>query len=174
MYAEKSMETTEGVANFFIDKAIASGANDLSQLKLQKLVYYAHGWHLGLAESPLFVEPVQAWKYGPVIQSLRTEFKEFGSLPITRRARKIRWEGGTFTEQDYTLSDADLISPFLTRIWEEYGKFSAIQLTNMTHEPGTPWHQIATHYQFQIPAGTTIPNELMRDYFRAAAEKQMA
>jgi uncharacterized phage-associated protein len=165
------METTEGVANFFIDKAFGSACADLSQLKLQKLVYYAHGWHLGLSGLPLFVEPVQAWRYGPVIQSLRREFREFGSGPITRKARDIKVVNGSLEEREYALTDATQISPFLSRVWDQYGGYSAIQLTNMTHEPGTPWHQIATHYQFKIPPGITIPNELIREYFRAAAKK---
>ncbi len=168
------METTEGVANFFIQTAIDAGCTDLSQLKLQKLVYFAHGWHLGLSGNPLFSEPVQAWRYGPVIQSLRREFRAFGSLPINKKARDIKIENGVLREYDVPLKEPEAISPFLSRIWDLYGKFTPIQLTNMTHEEGTPWHQIAVHYQFQIPLGITIPNDLIQSYFQALAAKPAA
>ena len=145
------METTEGVANFFIQRSLDTNCPDLSQLKLQKLVYFGHGWYLGLSATPLFVEPVQAWRYGPVIQSLRREFRHCGSSPITKKARDIRMEEGVLREYDVPLKNVEVITPFLSRIWDIYGGFSPIQLTNMTHEEGTPWHQIAVHYQFKIP-----------------------
>ena len=166
------METSEGVANFFIAKAEGGACTDLTQLKLQKIVYYAHGWHLGLSGLPLFVEPVQAWRYGPVIESLRSEFRLCGNLPITRKARDIRLEKGVLVEREFSLNDQNAMPPFLSRVWDEYHKFTAVQLMNMTHEVGSPWHQIASHYNFRIPPGTTIPNELIRDYFRAIAESQ--
>lgn len=166
------METTEGVANFFIEKALAEPRNDLTQLKLQKLVYYAHGWHLGLtAGEPLFREPVQAWRYGPVIESLRDEFRSFGIQPINRKARDLRWTDGKFNEIELPLVNPGVIGPFLTRIWDEYGRYSGIQLSNMTHEAGTPWHQVASHYGMRIPPGITIPNDLIREHFQAKASK---
>src|SRR4051812_44914064 len=131
------METTESVANFFIEKAIAGECFDLTQMKLQKLVYYAHGWHLGLSGDPLFLEPVQAWTYGPVIYSLRKEFGEFGANPIDRKARGIKWDGGTLTDFDFELEDSERMTPFLQKIWHVYRGLSAVQLTNMTHAPGT-------------------------------------
>ena len=51
-------------------------------MKVQKLVYYAHGWHLGLADAPLIGELVEAWRWGPVIRSLYAALAEFGNQPI--------------------------------------------------------------------------------------------
>ncbi len=80
-------------------------------------------------------------------------------------------EEGVLREYDVPLKNVEVITPFLSRIWDIYGGFSPIQLTNMTHEEGTPWHQIAVHYQFKIPPGITIPNELIQLYFQAEAAK---
>ena len=52
----------KSIANFFIDRAKESGET-LTQMKLHKLIYYAHGWHLALTGEPLIDEPVQAWNY---------------------------------------------------------------------------------------------------------------
>ena len=47
------------IANFFLDKA-GEDKQSLDQMKIQKLVYYANGWHLALRSSPLIDEQVEA------------------------------------------------------------------------------------------------------------------
>src|SRR3977135_2921517 len=83
----------KAVANFFLDLAKAEG-QPLTPMKLQKLVYYPHGWRLGIVGKALLNEQIEAWEFGPVIPSLYHEFKEFGDQPITRKARKIKLLGG--------------------------------------------------------------------------------
>ena len=77
---------TKAVANYFIDLANAKKIQ-ITPMKLQKLIYFAHGWHLAIIGEPLIDECVQAWSYGPVIDSIYHEFKEYGSGPIKRHAR---------------------------------------------------------------------------------------
>ena len=60
------------VANFFLDQAQEEGQK-LDHMKLQKLAYIAHGWHLAITGEPLFHERVEAWPYGPVIPDLYHE-----------------------------------------------------------------------------------------------------
>ena len=57
------------IANYYIDKANVEDT-PLDHLRLQKLVYLAHGWHLAIHGRPLIEESVEAWKYGPVIADL--------------------------------------------------------------------------------------------------------
>ncbi|MCC7437458.1 MAG: DUF4065 domain-containing protein [Armatimonadetes bacterium] len=57
------------VGNSFLDIALKDGTA-LTPMKLLKLVYIAHGWHLGIMGKPLISDEVQAWKYGPVIPKL--------------------------------------------------------------------------------------------------------
>ena len=52
-------------------------------MKLIKLVYIAHGWHLALENGKsLISEAVMAWKYGHVINSLYQKLKRYGSQDI--------------------------------------------------------------------------------------------
>ena len=69
------------VAKWFIAWAEAEG-EELSNLKLQKLLYYAQGHHLAEAHQPLFAEQIQAWSHGPVVPQVYHEYKNCGSSSI--------------------------------------------------------------------------------------------
>ena len=80
MYSS-SPQPTLAVANFFIEKSKASGV-PVDPLKLQKLIYFAHGWHLAVTGEPLLDENVEAWPYGPVVPTVYHEFKKDGNSTI--------------------------------------------------------------------------------------------
>lgn len=169
----------KAVANFFLELAEAEGKK-LSPMKLQKLVYYAHGWHFGLVGEPLLDEEVQAWSFGPVIRSLYNEFRSFGADEITGRAMRLSHQPGnrlsfSFHHPSLTDSDAgdrDFVKKLLNRVWEVYGGYSAVQLSNMTHATGTPWDKVSQKYGGHIPKYATIPDEWIRDYFRKQVESE--
>ena len=76
--------SSEKIANFFLGLAQKEQV-ELTPLKLQKLLYFAHGWHLVLDSDgdPLLDEDIEAWKYGPVVPSIYHKFKEFRNNPET-------------------------------------------------------------------------------------------
>src|SRR5690348_2726800 len=76
------------VANYFLDLASVDGES-ISPLKLQKLLYFGHGWHLAITGEPLLSERIRAWKYGPVVESIYYQFRRFGNRPITTRAGEL-------------------------------------------------------------------------------------
>jgi uncharacterized phage-associated protein len=55
------------VANWFIEQNRIA-PSDLTHLKIQKMLYFAQGWHLAYFDVPLFEDPIEAWKYGPVVR----------------------------------------------------------------------------------------------------------
>lgn len=161
---------SKAVANYFLDRAEQSGKK-LDPMQLQKLVYFAHGWHLAASGDPLIDEMVEAWRYGPVIPSLYHEFKSFGKNPITRKASHLKivdeekWDY-VFIEPSIDNTDSTAKTrKLLDVIWNSYGKLSGIQLSNLTHEPGSPWH--VTWEQAQGRKNVDISDELIRDYFRS-------
>ena len=156
------------VGNYFLSKY-----KNITPLKLQKLVYIAHGWHMAFhgPENPLVSdENVEAWKHGPVYPSLYHHFKDFGNLPINRLAEKIAivdQEKGLLNSPYKRVipqinSDDNETMDLLNRVWEVYGEYSGTYLSNLCHQPGTPWDhnkeknkirnahipnkEIATHY----------------------------
>lgn len=147
------------VARFFLER----GANDptMTPMKLMKLVYVAHGWHLVLANAPLIYEPVRAWKYGPVIESLYHAFKRCGNsqIPLT---------------EAYSLAGAELSDSTLSlleTIWQKYGKFTGPQLSTLTHQQGTPWYTVWHDQDGKNRPHATIPNEIIQQYYLAKARQ---
>lgn len=126
------------VANFFLDRASQEG-RAITPMQLLKLVYIAHGWHLGYYGSPLINEQVQAWRHGPVIHSLYKQLKQYGSgavsAPVSTGA--FPWARESISPQAEQL---------LESVWKNYSGFSGVQLSNMTHMEDTPW-SIAWHQQ---------------------------
>lgn len=150
------MEKPLAVANYFIQKSIDTGG-EITPMKLVKLVYLAHGWHLGLKEVPLISEPVEAWKYGPVVPSLYHEFKRYGN----RKIESIE------LNEDYEIvvPDGDN-EKFLDKIWEVYGKFSGVELSTITHQKGSPWYTIWEEENGKNYHGVEIPNDVIKYYYQ--------
>lgn len=154
----------KSVANFFLELAKARGEK-ISPMKLQKLVYYAHGWFAGYTGKPLINESVEAWQYGPVIPSLYREFKRFGSGDITGKACEM--EGLEYVEVPPPQDEG--MRKFLTSVWDSYGKYTGITLSEMTHAAGSPWEQAWNANQGV--RGVDIPFDSIALHFKAAVEK---
>jgi uncharacterized phage-associated protein len=116
--------TASDVAHYFL--AVQDEEEAISNLKLQKLLYYAQGFHLAMYARPLFADDIKAWEHGPVVSDIWREYNRFGSRPIPRP------DGF-----DMSILDNDTRA-LLDDISAVYGQFSAWRLREMTHtEP--PW-----------------------------------
>ena len=138
------------VANDFLFK----GYNEfieITPMKLNKLVYIAHGINLAVTSTPLIDEPVQAWKYGPVIASIYHEFKKFGNSPIREYAPPIT--NILFTKEQKLV---------VQEVWNRYKLMTPMYLSFLTHQDGTPWSQ----YWNPSISGQIIPDEEIKKYYR--------
>ena len=163
---------TKAVANYFIDYAEQNGES-LTPMKLQKLIYFAHGWHLALTDGEKLInEMVEAWDYGPVIPSLYNEFREFGRYPITRKAKHSSFRGTKLiSEEPYLPDEANFAKELLKKIWDVYGGYNGVQLSNVAHENGSPWYQITQQFPNGIPKNLDLPDNLIQDYFTRQMEE---
>lgn len=157
----------KAVANYLLGCAQEDGEL-LSPMKLVKLVYLAHGWHLGLMDEPLIRENVEAWRYGPVVPSIYHEFKEFGGRAIDRYAVWPDTDGGAlrWVAPKLTTASPDTMA-VLRKVWRTYKPCSAAQLSAMTHQVDTPWYKTWNELGGKERLGTDIPNELIRDHFKS-------
>ena len=154
------MEHPIAIANYFIKKSFEDGT-ELTPMKLLKLVYIAHGWHLGLTEEPLVGERVEAWKYGPVIPSVYNEYKSYGNRSISKLAYRFN-EGGQFMSP---LPD-EATTPFLDEIWEVYKIYNGLQLSTLTHQTGTPWDTVWNRQGGRNIKGAEITNDLIAAHYK--------
>jgi uncharacterized phage-associated protein len=174
------------VANHFIKKSMGEQSSDLTQMKIQKLVFFAHGWHLAIKDKPLVDEQVEAWDYGPVIPQLYSYLRDYGNQPVVSTIRKMEMDFGGDNPWEITWSDPsletsqnpqteiDVAVGVANSVWKKYGIYDAVRLSNMTHLTGTPWELTVSKAKKELgylPKGTDIPQEVIRDYFRAIMPK---
>jgi len=156
---------SKAVANWILTRFVKD-KRPITQLQLQKLAFIAHGWHL--ATDPdcdgLLAESVKAWKYGPVFPSLREEFADCGSAPITRLANDWMWDDQFVTPSLDEYDPEDWEIRLLEWVYKRYGGFSGAKLIDITHRTGTPWYN-ATKGGTDIPQNLTIPNEDIRKFY---------
>jgi len=143
------MNTCFEVAHYFLKRQDPDAGDLMSNLKLQKLVYYAQGFHLAMEDSPLFGERIEAWEHGPVCVPLYQEYKQYGSDAIPVPDPDV--------EACSIFSEAT--RKVLNEVYNYYGQFSAWKLRNLTHED-TPWLK-AYH-----KGHAEITHEDMRSYFK--------
>ncbi len=137
------------VANYFLSLVEEEVGDALSNLKLQKLVYYAQGFHLALFNRPLFENAIEAWTHGPVIPELYRAYKKYGAGAIPR---PVDFDPDIFDRETCELLD---------EVYQVYGQYSAWMLRDITHQEG-PWVQAFNEGGF----GTEIEHKAMQDYFR--------
>lgn len=146
------MASVLDVAKLFISLSSATDDDSgISNLKLQKLAYYAQGFHLALFDGqPLFHENIEAWTHGPVVPELYHQYKKFGKGPIEQEAADFA--------RNLNPDEIDLIQ----EVHEVFGQFSAWKLRNMTHEE-TPW---LTHEA----DASVIPHDELFEYFKTRVQ----
>jgi uncharacterized phage-associated protein len=150
------MSTYKSFALFFAKKAQDEEnefePNDLSNLKLQKLLYYAQGWSLVYLGTPLFSEKILAWQHGPVVAEAYQDFKNLGREAI--RPEHIQAD----------LPKESQIIDLLERVYATYAVYSAWGLREMTHEE-KPWKET-----YHKELGGEITLDSLRAFFTEKAE----
>lgn len=133
------------VANYILSLSNPDVGDIISNLKLQKLLYYTQGFHLAIYDTPLFNENVVAWEHGPVVPEIYRRFKDFGSGAIEIP-----------NELDINGLTQDQVG-VIVEVYEVYGQFSAWKLANMTHNE-SPW--------VETPQNEVISHEILATYFK--------
>ena len=160
--------SSKAVANYFLEKSDPPSECNLTQMKLHKLVYFAHGISLAVCERPLIRDVIQAWEYGPVIPALYQEFKEFGANVITRPAKEFSFITFDYDDTPRIEQPGNCTKVVLDWVWDHYGVLSAGQLSTLTHENGGPWETTRRKYG-DVPH-VEISDEVIEAYFKKQLE----
>ncbi|MEU4242270.1 type II toxin-antitoxin system antitoxin SocA domain-containing protein [Actinoplanes sp. NPDC026619] len=119
-------------------------------MKLEKLVYYCQGWHLARHGVPLFREDIQAWRRGPVVPALYRQHRQQNNVSA--------WPDGDLTQLDSSQRDT------VDWVTAEYGKFSAIELSHMTHSE-LPWRAARGALPDSASSAAPLSIDIMRTYY---------
>jgi len=119
---------------------------DVGSVKLQKLLYYAQGWHVAHTGEPMFREAIKAWVNGPVVADLWADEKHQRGRPSPR-----------------ALDDAALAT--VEYVVERYGHLSGPDLIRMTHDED-PWREVSESDDPATPPNPEITHEALARWFR--------
>ncbi len=146
------------IADYFI--ALSNTTENLiTNLKLQKLVYYTQAWHLAMHDKPVFPEYFEAWVHGPVL------------LPLYNQYRGLKWhplERDDLTEGSITkLRDrfGPELCSLIDQVVDHYFGMTAYQMELQVHSE-EPWRRARLGLNADEPSHNIIQNEWMRDYYR--------
>lgn len=128
---KRAKYSSKQIANWFINRFIQdvpNGGEYLTQLKLQKLMYFAQGFSLILNDKPLFKGRIIHRQYGPVVEDLATYFmeKKQGVEPLK----------DLIEEKEVKLTEEE--NALLELVYKKFGQFSSYKLVEISHMT-KPW-----------------------------------
>jgi uncharacterized phage-associated protein len=137
-------------AEYFLSLQDGDAGNAISNMKLQKLLYYAQGFSMVILGKPLFEDDFEAWDYGPVVRVVYDKYKSYGSNALPKPEN--------FSFSPYRPEEKQLLDD----IYDIYGRYSAWALSSMTHNT-PPWKD--------TPRNEVISKEAMETYFATRIEE---
>ena len=150
------------VANLLLDVADERGI-EVSNLALQKLLYFAHGHFLIQTGRPLVQGAFEAWNNGPVHPAVYHAFKAAGRAPIRVRATGRNVMTGETRVLD--LPRAPDVLDHLHKVLSAYGHRSAGLLVAISHAPKGPWAAVCDRAMHETALGARIPDSLTKRLF---------
>ena len=149
------------IAYAFVQKGIEEGI-PVTQMKVQKMVYFAQGVHLAIYKESLVKDIFRAWKYGPVVPAIYHAYKLYGSNPIT----DTDWIDQEENEEDLSTLD-NKAKESIDYTWALLKDTNAVKLSNWTHTAGSPWQK---NY-IEGVSEAAIPNKDIQQYFESFLDK---
>jgi uncharacterized phage-associated protein len=143
---EMAITSVKDVSKIVIQKA----TGPISNLKLQKLLYYVQGWSLALYDRLAFHEEIQAWVHGPVVPAAFYEYKHYRWNPID-----VPTEAVEIPEDE---------SAHIAEVLSVYGIFTATKLERISHEE-SPWKDARAGLEPTATSRAIITPASMKEYF---------
>ena len=138
------------VANFFIDLANNDEYGDgMTNMRLNKLLFFAQGHYYARTGQPLFNDDFEAWTYGPVVADIYRRYNLYGRHPIEK-------VDAGYTCKTFSPDELDL----LLDVAREYGKYSTSELVKFTHTDDSPWAS-----SYHSSASQAITKSQIKEYF---------
>lgn len=141
------MERVVNIAQYIFDVYKKESGCVIDEMKLHKLLYFSQRECLALLNRPMFDEPLQGWKYGPVCPVIRGTYTEHGIYAETQ-----------------PISDESAY--IVNNIMAQYSFIEAWKLSELTYKE-TSW----LNSRVGLKDGENGNRELLLDDIRKDAEK---
>jgi uncharacterized phage-associated protein len=151
------------IANLMLDEADRCGYR-VTNLALQKLLYFAHAIFLIEQKRPLVSGYFEAWEFGPVHPAAYQAFKSAGPQVITFRATRV--DIATGARADITSPDDLAVRQHVARIMQSYGRLTPGRLVEISHAKGAPWHYIQDKGRTSLAFGLRISDDVIMERFK--------
>jgi uncharacterized phage-associated protein len=115
------------VADFFINYSQKTN-EPMTNLRLNKLLYFAYGLHLLRVGQALFDASFEAWSFGPVVPEVYNRYKKFDGSSID--VPEAAYNRDCFSDSEYES---------LIETARLYGQYSTYKLVSISHEMGGAW-----------------------------------
>jgi uncharacterized phage-associated protein len=158
------MYDVRDITNFVLDSADQRGVA-ITNLSLQKLLYFIHGWFYSIYDEPLIKNKFEAWQYGPVQRVIYDQFKACKDKPIrTVRATHIDPENGHEVYKEPEISDDHAL--IIQQVLDRYAAYTASQLVAESHVEDGPWEYVWEQAEEVVYPGMKIPNSIILEHFK--------
>lgn len=146
------MAKVEDCANLLIELTNKDeNTDDMTNLRLNKLLYFAQGHYLARYGKPLFDDEIEAWKFGSIVPRIYGKYENRGKQPIM-----------SFDVVDTSKAFTDNEFEMLVTVLQEYKPMSTWSLVNLNHEKGSPWDKFYLKGKYHAK----IDKEDIREYFK--------
>ncbi|WP_425417534.1 Panacea domain-containing protein [Oricola indica] len=159
--ADEGFDARE-VANLILDRFNPTEFQ-ITNLKINKLLYFAHGFYRARFGKRLIRNHFEAWENGPVVKVIFDAFKKNGAEPITNSALIYDYLKESHIPAGFEhIPEEDI--EYIDNVISYYVKFSARELVGLTHRPGTPWTR-ARNAERGMRLRDRIPDEWINEFF---------
>lgn len=150
------------IANLILDQADQLAVN-VYVTTLLKVLYFAHGWHLARFGVPLVAQPFEAWQHGPVIRVVYDQISRSDRQKVASRLTTFDTQAmeNRRAMADVAPESADLVRSVL----KAYGTLHPYKLSDLTHEPGSPWVEVWQAASLGALPGAKLEDVDIRQYF---------
>ncbi len=141
----------------------------ISNLKLQKLLYYIQSWHLVFFDKhPLFKDQPEAWVNGPVYREIYNDFKPYSYFDII-----LPFEESNKESYQKSLDKLDLSieqKKYMQSVLGHYGNKAPDELVLRTHRE-RPWNEARKDCDLLDYSDEVITHEMMYNYYSNLKKK---
>ncbi|WP_297009948.1 type II toxin-antitoxin system antitoxin SocA domain-containing protein [Thalassospira sp.] len=134
----------------------------VTNLSLQKIVYFCHVWSLIKLKRPLIKHRFEAWQYGPVLQYLYRDFCGYDNRKIEGFAMQLDKFTGERTKVPCEFDEET--ENLLVKVADFYSRLSSSQLVALSHVEGGPWDQVWNHGG-NIKLGMKIEDQKIVEFY---------